>query len=265
MKMDVSALTGYNTRNDYSMLLSSLPSSGSGGAGGVGAANLNFLSDYASIKNGSYGKLMTAYYGPDKSRVSSVVNNSLSTAKDSNKQLKDIQSNADAMKKSADALLVTGDKSLFNGKEVTVTDDKGVTSKKTEYDTNAIYKAVSTFVNDYNNLIDKGGDANAARIKDRVDSLTSMTSANKNMLGRVGISMDADGKLSIDEEAFKKADMTTVKSLFNGAGSYGFQVSAQASLIDFAAANEAAKSNTYNANGGFSNNFSSGNIFGSYF
>lgn len=264
MKMDISALTGYNTRNDYSMLLGSLPSS-SGGVGG--AANLNFLSDYASIKNGSYGKLMTAYYGPERNNnVNKIVdNNSLSTSKDSSKQLKDIQSNADALKKSADALLVTGAKSLFNGKEVTTTDDKGVTTTKTEYDTDAIFKSVSTFVNDYNNLIEKGSDANTASIKNRITSLTNMSNVNKNLLGRVGISVGTDGKLAIDEEAFKKADMTTVKSLFNGTGSFGYQASAQASLIDFTASNEATRSNTYNANGGFTNNFSTGNIFGSYF
>ena len=46
---------------DYSYLFQSL-SSGSGGMG-----NLNFLSDYASIKNGSYAKLMKTYYGTAQS------------------------------------------------------------------------------------------------------------------------------------------------------------------------------------------------------
>ena len=44
-------------RNDYSYLFSSLNTSKTGSAG-----NLSFLSDYAAIKNGSYGKLMKAYY-----------------------------------------------------------------------------------------------------------------------------------------------------------------------------------------------------------
>ena len=43
-------------RTDYSYLFSSLGTSSSSGT------NLNFLSDYASIKNGSYAKLMKAYY-----------------------------------------------------------------------------------------------------------------------------------------------------------------------------------------------------------
>jgi hypothetical protein len=209
---------------------------------------------------------MNAYYGTGNSRVNNIVkDSSLSTSRDSSRQLKDVQSSADALKKSADALLVTGSRSLFNGKEVTATDENGVTTKTTEFDTNTIFKSVSSFVNDYNNLLERGNNSNTSSINNRITSLTSTTNANKSMLGRVGITIGSDGKLSIDEDSFKKADMTTAKSLFNGTGSYAFQVSAQASLIDFAAGNEASRSNTYNANGNFSNNFNSGNIFGSYF
>ena len=239
MKMDMTAITGHNTRRDYSMLLNSMPTRG-GGVGG--AANLNFLSDYASIKNGSYAKLMNAYYGPDRSRVSGIVNNSLSTSKDNPKQLRDIQSSADSLKKSADALLTTGTN-----------------------DTDAMFKAVSSFVKDYNNLIDRGQGSNTTGITSRVNSMMSMTNFNRNLLDQVGIKIDTDGKLTVNEENFKKANTATVQTLFNGTGSFAFQVSAQASLIDFTAANEAARSNTYNANGNFTNNFSTGNIFGSFF
>ena len=45
-----------NAKQDYSYLFQSLSTSS-----GSGLGNLNFLSDYASIKNGSYGKLMKAY------------------------------------------------------------------------------------------------------------------------------------------------------------------------------------------------------------
>ncbi len=47
-----------NAKNDYSFLFS--------GMSGSSGANLNFLSDYASIKNGSYGKLLKSYYGAGK-------------------------------------------------------------------------------------------------------------------------------------------------------------------------------------------------------
>ncbi len=50
-----------NMGSDYSYLFQGMTSSG----GSLG--NLNFLSDYASIKNGSYSRLMKAYYGTGQS------------------------------------------------------------------------------------------------------------------------------------------------------------------------------------------------------
>ena len=261
-RIDTTSLTGYNTRNDYSMLLNSLPSR----SGVSGAANLNFLSDYASIKNGSYGKLMRAYYGPDRERLGDLANNSsISGARDSAKTLKEIESSSDALKTSADKLLATGANSLFNEKDITTKDENGVSTTTRGLDVDAIYKAVSTFVNDYNNVLEKGATANTASITGKVASLQGMGNANKNTLERVGISVAADGQLSMDEEKFKGADMTTVKSLFNSHGSFAFRVSAQASWVSFAAGNEATKSNTYNAQGALTNNLNTGNIFGSYF
>jgi hypothetical protein len=258
--IDVGSLTGnYGTKQNVSFLLNSLP-------GGQGA-NLNFLSDYASIKNGSYRKLMNAYYGSGKERVSNAVgnnNSSVSTSKETSQKIKDVQSAAGSLKASTDKMLATGSKSIFNTKDVTTTDDKGVTTTKKEYDTDTIYKAVSTFVKDYNNMLDKSDGANTSSIATRIDFMQGTTNANKNLLQKVGITVGADGKLSLDEATFKKADMGTVKSLFNGTGSYGYQVSAQASWIDFAATNEANKANTYNAKGGYGNNYSSGDIFNTY-
>ena len=54
-----------NTSPNYSYLFQS--------ASGGSLGNLNFISDYASIKNGSYGKLMKAYYGAGQSSRPSLV------------------------------------------------------------------------------------------------------------------------------------------------------------------------------------------------
>lgn len=60
--MGISINVGGN--RDYSSLFQSLSSNG-------GMGNMSFLSDYASIKNGSYGKLMKSYYGtrPDAAKA----------------------------------------------------------------------------------------------------------------------------------------------------------------------------------------------------
>ena len=249
-----------NARQDYSYLFQSMTTSRGNSLG-----NLNFLSDYASIKNGSYGKLMKAYYAKDaadktasKGKDTETKKNSISTAADSAKTLSEIEKAADAMKESADSLLVKGSKSVFRKKN-----EKATVSE--EYDTDAIYKAVSGFVTDYNDLLSKTSAASSKNLQSKADTLAAVTSANAKLLSRVGITVNSDSSLSIDEEAFKKSDMGTVKNLFGTTGAYGYKVSAQASMIDYTAAKESTKSNTYTANGTYSNVYSAGNILNSFF
>lgn len=255
-----------NTKQDYSYLFQSL-STGSGS----GLGNLNFLSDYAAIKNGSYGKLMKAYYAKDSSDSTSVSsankNNTktTSTAADTTETLAKIQKSADGLKESADALITKGKDSVFKEKDITTKDENGVETTTKGYDTDAIYSAVSDFVKDYNELLDNAGDANSTNVLNKTLSLVNMTAANEKLLSEVGITVGEDNSLSIDEKAFKSSDMSTVKTLFNGNGSYAYRASAQASLIDFAADNESNKANTYTMNGTYSNNYSMGSIMDTMF
>lgn len=237
-------------KNDYSFLFGNL-----GSSSGSSVGNLNFLSDYTAIKNGSYGKLMKAYYSPEPSKEISSLTQSkkpstnTSTAVDDTKTLAEVQSTTDSLKESADALRASDKKSLFKDGEV---NDK-------------LYSAVSKFVDDYNSVLKTSDSVNSSSILNRVQGLTSATSANKNMLEKIGITINKDNSLSIDKDTFMKADFNTVKNVFNGNGSYGYRVSAQASFINFAADNEATKANTYTNNGTYGNVYNSGNIFNSYF
>lgn len=238
---------------DYSYLFSSL-----GNSSGSSASNLNFLSDYASIKNGSYYKLMKAYYDePDK--AGEAINNaknqaskiSTSTARDSAETLSAIQKSTDGLKESADALLKTGSKSLFKKT------DEGI-------DADAVYNAVNNFVKDYNSVISSTKDSNTKTIATRSAGLINATSSYENQLGKIGITINDDFTLSLNEDTFKEAEMSDVKSLFSGAGSYAYKASAQSSLINFAADTESSRANTYNYRGAY-NTYNSGNIFNSYF
>jgi hypothetical protein len=246
-------------KQDYSYLFQSLSTSSSGSLG-----NLNFLSDYAAIKNGSYAKLMKAYYAKDaSSEVSSIANSksSTSTAADSAKKLSEIKTAAEGLKTSADALIDKGSDSLFKQVDVESTDANGITTTTKGYDVKAIYSAVSDFVEDYNTMLDEGGSSETKNVQNKMTSLIGITAANENLLSQVGITIGEDNSLSIDEETFKNANMTTVKSLFNGNQSYAYRVSAQASLVDFAAETESAKSNTYTSTGSYSSAYLSGSIY----
>ena len=248
----------YGIDSSYaSSLFSSLNNSNNSQIGNVG----NYLSDYASIRNGSYSKLLKKYYSLDSTSDSSNKKTSLSTSKDDTKTLKAIDNTTDALKESADTLLSNGSNSVF--RKVSKTDEKGNVTN--EYDKDKIYGAVKQFVDDYNDVVDSVGKSNTSSIQSNAKAMYYLTQANKALLSSVGIGVDTDGKLSVNEESFKKADMSTVKSLFHGAGSYGYQVSAKASLINYNVETENKRANTYTNSGTYAYNYSQGNFYNDVF
>ncbi|MBQ8279773.1 MAG: hypothetical protein IJZ23_08050 [Roseburia sp.] len=241
----MATISGYDS-SSLSVLFSSLNNSKTGSST-TDLLGINY-SDYATIRSGSYYKLMKAYYSTGASEeVSSIAadKTNTSTSKDDTKTIARIESAADDLKTSADALLENGTKSLF--KEEAVTDE--------------LYKAVNKFVEDYNSVVDVAADSNTSNISGAAERMMNMTGYNEKMLEKVGITVDADNHLKIDEKTFKAADVDTVKGLFNERGGYGYQVSAQASMINYYAENEASKSNTYTSAGTYTYNYNSGALY----
>ena len=255
----MATISGYDS-SSIGVLFSSLNSGSTKTSAMFGTSDLLGInySDYATIKNGSYTKLMKAYYAKEASGDSSSSSiTSTSTSKDSSKTLANIESAADDLKKASEALRTNGDKSLFTKKQTTDKDGK----VSYEYDTDKIYKAVSDFVDSYNKMLKEGGDSNTNSILRSTKSMVNLTKANSNMLSKVGITIGTDNKLSIDETAFKKADMNTVKSLFHTTGGFGYQTSVQAGMIESYAKSEAEKANTYNKSGMYTYNYTTGEIY----
>lgn len=264
---------------------------------GLGMMGGFSFSDYASIRNGSYHKLLSSYYalgdsdsdtktgsGSRTSASSSTtrtynywtpdgmvqrtydlsnktrpktVNSTTATSKDKTSTLATIESDAEKLKSASDTLLTSGAKSLF--KQETMTDKDG--NKTTGYNTDAIYKAVNNYVNSYNSLVKSAGGSKVMAIRTSAASIMDYTKSNQALLSSVGITLDAEKKtLSIDEKAFKEADMETVKKLFQGTNSYAYKVSQKAASIDSHAQYEATKASTYNGVGTYSYNYSSGSV-----
>lgn len=250
----MATISGYDS-SSISTLFASLNGRTGNSSSLSGLYGIN-VTDYTTIRNGSYGKLMRAYY----SEEDTAVKKSTSTSKDSTKVLAKVEDSADKLKEAADDLVKVGTKSVFNKKETY--DENGNMTK--EYDTDAIYKKVSEFVSGYNSLVEAGGDSNTSGVLTSVSSMVNRTQKNSSLLSQLGITIDADNKLSLDEKTFKSADMNVAKSLFNGTGSYAYQISAQASMAGYHAENEAEKANTYNQNGMYTYNYNTGEIYNSY-
>lgn len=240
---------GINAKQDTSYLFSGLNT----GAGRNGMADLtNLLGDYASIKSGSYGKLLKAYYSPSASKeVSSLASHTQEASKEEKTALAKVQTSSDELKEAADKLYATGKNSVFNK----------VDSK---YDQDSIFSAVDSFVNKYNAALKAASDSGTASVSSRLNSLAGNVIANAKSLSKIGISVNEDSSLKLDKDSFMKADMSNVQTLFQGAGSFGYQASAQASMLNFAAENAANSQSNYTADGTFFNQ-NAGALFNTYF
>jgi hypothetical protein len=261
MVNDMATISAYDS-SSISVLFSSLTTNKTSSVSSVSNDLLGIsYSDYASIKNGSYHKLLSAYYSTDSSssELKSVVSNSTSTSKDSSKTLTSIQSDAESLASSADTLLATGKSDIFA--ETTKTAEDGTTT--TGYDTDAIYSAVNKFVSDYNSLIDSAADSNTTSILRAAKNMVNYSSVNSNALSKIGITIGTDNKLTLDKDTFEKADMSKVKSLFRDSGSYGYQIKAQATLMNTYVDSEKTKNNTYSSSGTYTYNYTTGEIYNS--
>lgn len=222
--------------SSISTLFSGFSSSRSNNAASSFIANMD-MTTYSGIRSGSYFKLLKSYYGNNlNSKAQSLVSSSVSTSKDSAKTLTSIESESEDMVKSAQALYKNSRKD----------------------DTDATYKKVSAFVSDYNSLINAADDSETKQISRNLESMKSLTDINSKSLAKVGITVDSkSGKLSVDEDTFKRLIRLRLMHFLRN-GSYAYAVASKASMLEYAAKNEAEKTNTYGANGRYTQAYNSG-------
>lgn len=223
----------YNTNMDYSYLF--------GGSTPTQSNGTISLGDYASIKNGSYGKLLKSYYAKQDA-------DKLSKTGDNNQTSMLIRSGADSLKKSAEAL---NDDSLWEKKKIKKKDEKtGVETETEDYDWEAITKAVKTFVDDYNSVVEETGKSETKAVLRNAVWMTGATKKMGHLLGKAGITIGKGNKLELDEKELKEADISTLKTLFTGHGSLADKITQKAGNIS----REAAGSrNTYTRSGSYAN------------
>jgi len=230
---------------------------------GSGMYGIDF-SQYASLKNGSFKTALKAYYASDASgKNTSADGTKTASGKDTTQSLTRIQTSSKELSESAAALLAGGKKSVFATEKTK--DKSGNEYDSYKYDTDKIYKAVKGFVDSYNSMIDNTVSTNTSNIATATAGMINMTDENKGLLASIGISVSAtDYKMTLDEDDFKKADMSTVKALFNSTGSYGYQVSAKASMVNYYAQNEITKASNYSGSGNYSFYNVNGSLFNSW-
>lgn len=210
------------------------------GLSGGGASNLNFLSDYASIKNGSYGKLMKAYYAEQKSgaasggtkRSSKNILQKLEEEKKHPKVSKDVQQ--------ANSDLTSGLSSLKGSLSALQSDKTYTDTENGQSAADKVVSAVKAFVTDYNGVVSAAKGSTLTGKTAYVANMMSSTAANSGKLAEIGVKVNANGTLTVDEAKLKKADLSRVQDLFSADDvmSYGSRLS---SRVQFAGASTAAK------------------------
>lgn len=209
------SLNGLNSgmADTYSTLLGGM--SGGDDAGGVSS----LLGDYAAIKNGSYGKMMKSYYAKlEKQKAEE-------SGETDQKKAGKIRDSASA---SAAASLYKSASALGSLNY----DDRS------EENIDKITDSVSAFVKDYNSLMKSAAKSENTTVQKQADSLYNSYYRNYKLFAKIGITMNSDRTLSLDEDSMKKAladtehgNGATVKTLFGGIGSFADKAVNRASQI----------------------------------
>lgn len=201
-------LNGLNSgvQDMYSSLL--------GGMNGSSSSSSTLLTDYASIKNGSYGKMMKAYYA----KVGEEEDGS--------------SSKSDSKTKETDGAAASAARKLYETAS-------GMNSLDySEENLDGLYDSVSAFIKDYNTMIKNASSSKLEDVRKQADAINDMTYSNYKLLAKIGITMNSDRTLSIDEDTFKKVNsqtgatnIPTMKTLFQGYGSYADKITDKMSKL----------------------------------
>ena len=235
-----------NGRQDYSFLFSSLNNSKNGNSNNL--LNSINLSDYNSIKSGTYGKLLKQYYKKEEADVKDTTSkNNVTNKKEASesKELKQIQTDANALRDTTSKLMQRGSKSVFGSDNM-----------------EKVYSAVSEFAKNYNTLIEEGIDSGSKNIIRGTEGLIDLVKDYEKELNGMGITIDKNNQLVVDKDTFMKSDIEDVKKLFQGNNSLSYLTSMRAVSIGNTAYSESNKSSLYTGDGSY-NALSTGDIFNS--
>ena len=222
-----------NVKQDYSFLFSNL--NGSNNSNNI--FNSINLSDYNSIKTGTYGKLLKEYYKKvDTEETDSTSKKNTVNKPDSEaiKELKQIQTDANALRDAAGKLMQRGSSSTLGSDDM-----------------NKAYAAVKDFADKYNTLMEEGSESDSKSIKRTAEGMVDLMKDYKESLNEIGITIDKDNKLVVDKDTFMKSSMDNVQDLFRGNNSLSYLTSMRAVSISNTAYSESNQSNLYTGNGSY--------------
>lgn len=172
------------------------------------------------------------------SLVNSLGKNHHSTAKALSKgKYEKLKEAAERLEQYADALNTTGDSSVYE-------------KARKSGDASEVHDEVEKMVSAYNDVLDKLRTDMTTLGRFYQQSLKEAAAENKEGLKSIGISLDKNGRMNIDKEKLKSADVDKIESIFGAAGTLSSKLNLIAEKVaDNAQANAKSASSQYNAAG----------------
>lgn len=125
-----------------------------------------------------------------------------------------------------------------------------------QYNADKIFSAVKDFADNYNRMLDEAESSKNSGVQSNLSHILEQTKKNADQLEKFGIHVKQDGRLKIDEDAFKKSDMAKVQKFF---GQYGSSIDTNVSLVDYYLTTQADPTSGYTSEGAY--NVSGSNRF----
>lgn len=116
-------------------------------------------------------------------------------------------------------------------------------------DPDKLLAAAKDFVSSYNSTKEAAAKSDNVNVLKKASFMVGSTSANEKLLEKVGITVNKDNSLSLNEETLKNADARFVKSVFGGENSYASRISQKASQFSTLAETPKSTYQTYSASG----------------
>jgi len=250
--------------NDLSYLFSGLNSQSSQSSNAGGLSSL--ISEYNSIKNGSYAKLAKQYYSSDTSgskinplsdkfsdAEDTVTNKTQQLTKESQiKQNKSLISDVASLRSSVSG--IKNDDTLFTKSDTVGTDGA------TDYNYDKINSKLEAFVKNYNSVIENGSESENQTVLRNVLNMTKQSDNYKTQLEAAGITINDDNTLSFDKDTLKNSLNSsgssnslenTVKSLFSKTSNYMSQIDTLSTNVASQAASDVYSLGGYNSTGAY--------------
>lgn len=203
-----------------------------------GMSNQNFFADYASIKNGSYARLMKAYYGKAQNSSSSSTSSTKSKSGNILDKILEERKNPTVSKEvqEANSKLTTSLSSLNKSVTALQNDKTYEVTEDGKSAADSVVSAMKSFVSDYNDVVSSAKRSTMSSQTSHVANMMSSTAANAGQLKELGVTINANGTLQLNEGKLKEADLSKVKELFSADNSmsYGSRIKSRVGFANAA-------------------------------